>query len=535
MNPDSNVLSNYTKNGALRRCDRMFGNLLIMLAKILSGALVGLEARLVTVEVDIASQGLPSFTIVGLPDKAVDEAKERVRAAIKNSGATFPAKRITVNLAPADLPKFGPMYDVPIAIGILIASGQLTGNVEKLLFMGELSLDGSLRHTNGVLPITLLAKNHNIPAVFIPEIDAPEAALVSDIDVLPAASLLTIHYHLSGSSITQPLPHAEFESIFVHPRFDSDMSEIAGQEQVKRALEIAAAGGHNVFMQGLPGAGKTLLARTMPTILPHLSEEEALEVTKIYSVTGNLPSGQSLVTSRPFRSPHHTTSRIGLIGGGTNPNPGEISLAHRGVLFLDEFPEFPRHVLESLRQPMEDGHVSISRAAGTVTFPSKFMLVGAANPCPCGNFGNPLVRCTCLASTIFKYQKRISGPLMERIDLHVFVPAVSVDKLTSNTTESESSKSIQSRVQAARKLQQKRFIHTNFMSNAEMSNAFIKANGLNYESESFLRKAVKAYSLSARSYYRVLKISRTIADLENRVDINIHHIAEALQYRPKND
>ncbi|MBU3956676.1 YifB family Mg chelatase-like AAA ATPase [Patescibacteria group bacterium] len=355
-----------------------------MLAKVTSGATVGLDSIPVTVEVDISERGLPSFTIVGLPNKAVEESKERVRAAIKNSGADFPTHRITVNLAPADLPKEGPAYDLPIALGLLMASGQIKADLKDALVLGELSLDGSLRHTNGILPMVLLAKEKKKKKIFLPETDAKEAAIIEGIEIYPLKSLLALFNHLDGVEEITPQKHIGFESLAADFEAEFDMSEIKGQEHVKRALEIAAAGGHNVFMKGVPGAGKTMLARALPGILPDLTEEEALEVTKIYSITGNLPPGASVITQRPFCAPHHTTSRIGLIGGGTRPMPGEISLAHRGVLFLDEFPEFPRHVLEALRQPMEDGIIQISRAAGTVKYPAKFILIAAANPCPQG-------------------------------------------------------------------------------------------------------------------------------------------------------
>ncbi|MBI4065312.1 YifB family Mg chelatase-like AAA ATPase [Candidatus Gottesmanbacteria bacterium] len=507
-----------------------------MFAKILSGAVVGLDATFVYVEVDIASQGLPSFSIVGLPDKAVEESRERVRAAIKNSGAEFPAKRITVNLAPADLPKVGPSYDLPIALGILIASGQLLPSKEKALYLGELSLDGSLRHTNGILPIAILAKQEAIANLFVPTIDAKEAAIIDHIHVYPVVSLLGLFHHLSGSEMITPLKYIPFDRIFGLQHFDFDMSDIAGQEHVKRGLEIAAAGGHNVFMQGPPGAGKTMLARTLPSILPKLTKTEAFEVTKIYSVTGNLPTGESVIKYRPFRAPHHTTSRIGLIGGGTHPAPGEISLAHRGVLFLDEFPEFPRHVLEALRQPIEDGIVSISRAAGTVVYPAKFMLVAAANPCPCGNYGSETKRCTCLPGSIIRYQKRISGPIIDRIDLHAHVPAVAVEKLTGTSPGTENSCVVQERVQEARDRQLHRFKKYRLSANAEMSTKMVKEFcPLSSEVHAFLRQAVARLGLSARSYYRVIKVSRTIADLIGDKDIALTHIAEALQYRPKED
>ncbi len=506
-----------------------------MLAKVFSGATVGLESVPIEVEVDIASQGLPSFTIVGLPDKAVEEAKERVRSALKNSGADFPPKRITVNLAPADLPKEGPGFDLPMALGILIASGQLTADLTKTLILGELSLDGSLRHTNGVLPMTILAKEKKFDQVFLPSVNSLEAAVVNGVKVMPVVSLLQLFHHLTTDEKITPQKHLSFQKLKTGVLAEFDFADIKGQEHVKRALEIAAAGGHNIFMRGVPGAGKTMLSRALPGILPDLTEEEALEVTKIYSITGNLPPGESIIKNRPFRAPHHTTSRIGLIGGGTHPMPGEISLAHRGVLFLDEFSEFPRGVLEALRQPIEDGIVTISRAAGQVSFPAKFILVAAANPCPCGYLGDPVKTCLCLPGQIIRYQKRISGPIMDRIDLHLEVPAVKIEKLTeSYKLKTENSKEIKKRVQKARDQQTKRFKRTNLKNNAEMGTKEVKQFcELSNDCLNLLRQAVIQMNLSARSYYRIIKLGRTIADLESEKEISAAHIAEALQYRPK--
>lgn len=508
-----------------------------MLAKIFSGATVGLDAVVVDVEVDVADRGLPSFTIVGLPDKAVEESKERVRAAIKNTGADFPSTRITVNLAPADLPKEGPAYDLPIALGILIAGGQIKDNLSKTLAFGELSLNGDLRQTNGTLPLTILAKRMKFEQVFLSKLNSKEAAIVSGVKIFSFSSLLNLVRFLAGTLKVQPEKHIKFEKLLKDPPVEIDFAEIAGQEFAKRASEIASAGGHNLFLKGTPGSGKTMLARAMPAILPKLTDEEALEVTKIYSITGNLAAGESIIRERPFRSPHHTTSRIGLIGGGSRPQPGEISLAHRGVLFLDEFPEFPRSVLEALRQPMEDGVVTISRAAGSVTYPANFLLVGAANPCPCGYFGDPKHSCRCLPGQISRYQKRISGPILDRIDLHVDVPSVEVEKLTSQTGKFvEKSKEIRSRVEKARKIQTKRFKGRTFKSNSDMTTKATKEFcPLPEDARLLLAQAVAQMNLSARSYYKVIKVARTIADLAEEEKIRNVHIAESLQYRPKVD
>ena len=503
-----------------------------MLSKVLSGAVVGLDGVLVEVEVDIQGQGLPAFNIVGLPDKAVEESRERVRSALKNSGFDFPAKRITVNLAPADLPKEGPSYDLPIALGILLASEQLKTDIKDSFFTGELSLDGKLRRTNGILPQVLLAKEKKVKNVFVPAINVNEAAVIKGIKVYPLESLVDLFYYLQGDKILKPKAFTKLKKNF--NSFDFDMAEIQGQEQAKRAMEIAAAGGHNIILKGPPGAGKTLIARTLPSILPEMTLDEALEVTKIYSISGLLDG--SIVTKRPFRAPHHTTSHIGLIGGSQVPKPGEVTLAHRGVLFLDEFAEFPRHVLEALRQPLEDGFVTISRASGRITFPSKFMLVAAQNPCPCGFLGDKTHECRCSTSAILNYQKRVSGPMLDRIDIHLEVPAVKVEKLQPKADQprAETSREIRKRVQKARDIQLKRFKKAKITSNSEMNNRDLKKFcELSDECLNLLKLAVSKMNLSARSYHRTIKIARTIADLEGSKEIKPQNLAEALQYRPR--
>ncbi len=506
-----------------------------MLAKVLSAAVVGLDATPVDVEVDIASQGLPSFTIVGLPDKAVEEAKERVRSALKNSGADFPAKRITVNLAPADLPKEGPAYDLPIALGILLASGQLPGTAGQSLVFGELSLDGHVRPVRGVLPFALLAKKKRYKTVFVPESNAPEASLVDNITVFAIDSLRSLFLHLSDQQPLSPSPKTDLKTLFTADVSDFDMADIKGQEQAKRALEIAAAGGHNLLMKGPPGAGKTLLARTMVSILPQLTFDEILETTKIYSIAGTL-GDNAIVTTRPFRSPHHSTSLIGLIGGGSKPQPGEVTLAHRGVLFLDEFPEFPRQLVESLRQPLEDHTITISRAQKKVSYPANVTLVAAQNPCPCGFYGERTRQCRCSPSQLIRYQRRLSGPILDRIDLHISVPAIPVEKLAGNNTTAESSQLVRARVEGARKRQTERFAGTRLTTNADMTSRDVEHYSVLSETcRTLLRQAVATMQLSGRSYYRIIKVAQTIADLAGKTAIEPQHIAEALQYRPKLD
>jgi magnesium chelatase family protein len=508
-----------------------------MIARVYTCAVVGLEGVIVEVEVDYTT-GFPGMTIVGLPDAAVQESRERVQAAVKNAGLGFPRKRVIVNLAPASVRKEGPYYDLPIALGVLVHIGALKSeDVEGTLVVGELSLDGAVRHVRGVLPMAAVARRQGFKRMVVPEADAAEAALIPNLEVIPVPSLAGLYRHLSGIQLIKPAPPVVADKAVMQVL--TDFAEIKGQEHVKRALEVAAAGGHNVIMMGSPGAGKTLLARALPGILPELSFDEALDVTRIYSVADQLPPGTPLIQSRPFRSPHHTISHAGLVGGGNIPHPGEISLAHRGVLFLDELPEFGTRVLEVMRQPMEDKLVTISRAQGSLTFPANFQVVAAMNPCPCGYYGDPVKPCTCAYAAVTKYQKRVSGPLLDRFDIHIDVPRVDYDKLTSDRM-GETSAVIRARVEAARQIQRERFDSTDesnsrIACNADMRVAEVrKFCKLDEASESLVSAAMSQMNLSARGYHRVLKLARTIADLSGSENIQTPHVAEALQYRSRN-
>ncbi len=514
-----------------------------MLAKVLSATVVGIDGRLITIEVDITKKGFGAFRIVGLASKSADEARDRIHTAIENSEIEFTKYKVTVNLAPADLPKEGPFYDVPIAVGILLAMGKIIPEnvTAKMIFVGELSLDGSIKSTPAILPITLLAKEKGFREIYVPDLNANEASIVDGIIIYPVKSLQQLILHLNQITLINPIASNNYKINPDEILPDYVLEDVKGQPIAKRALIIAAAGGHNLLFIGPPGSGKTMLSRCLPNILPTLNIDESLEVTKIYSIIHQLEADVPLITRRPFRTPHHTTSRVGLIGGGSTLHPGEISLAHRGVLFLDEIPEFPRSVLESLRQPMEDGIVTITRAIGSLAYPASFMLVASSNPCPCGYFNSTVKQCTCSPKHVYAYQQRLSGPLLDRIDLQVFVKDTQPKEIifqSNNKSDTEYFETIDARqqIQHARTIQNERFKETKISINANMNprqiSQFCK---LSDELTEFLSSVATNFQLSARSIHKVLKVSRTIADLAGSEEIKKEHISEALNYRIKKE
>ena len=504
-----------------------------MVCKTITGTTIGLNAHKIEVEVDVINS-LPSISIVGLPDNAVSESKERIRSAIKNSGYTFPRGKVVINLAPADIKKEGTFFDLPMTIGILQEEGVISGeNIKDIAFIGELSLDGSLRGVNGVLPIVAGLKESGIKTVFVPIENAKEAALVQDITVYGASHLNDVVNHFTETPLKPTIIDIqEYLNNDINEEYQYDFKDVKGQQKAKKALEIAAAGGHNILMSGTPGSGKTLMAKCFASILPPLELDEALELTKIYSISGLLTSDKPLMTKRPFRPIHHTASAVGVIGGGSNPKPGEITLAHRGVLFLDEMVEFPRNVLETLRQPLEDGKIVISRAKSSISYPAQFMLIGAMNPCPCGFLGDIEKQCTCTETQIQRYKARLSGPLLDRIDLVIDIPRLTTDELLNISSKSEPSSEIRKRVVKARKIQAERYKGLNIFTNSELtSNMIEKFCLLDEKSQNLMKTAASTYKLSGRKYSRILKLARTIADLSESENIQQIHLSQALQYR----